>query len=69
MPDESSETQPVKPHVSYSAFKDWLACGKAYQLKRILQLPERQAWWNVGGHAVHAATEAFDRAMFAELGI
>jgi hypothetical protein len=57
-----------RPHVSYSAFKDWLACGKAYQLRRILGLPEKPAWWNVGGHAVHAATEAFDRGQFAVAG-
>lgn len=67
MSDDSEHTT-VKPHVSYSAFKDWLDCGKAYQLKRILQLPERQAWWNVGGHAVHAATEEYDREQFTILG-
>ena len=64
-----SEIQPAKPHVSYSAYKDWLACGKAYQLKRILGLPEKPAWWNIGGHAVHAATEDYDREQFATLGI
>jgi hypothetical protein len=53
-------------HLSYSALSDWLSCGKLYQLKRMLGLPDRPAWWNVGGHAVHSATEAFDRQLFAE---
>lgn len=51
-------------HVSYSAMNDWLKCGKFYQLKRLLQLPEKPAWWNVGGHAVHTATEMYDRRRF-----
>lgn len=55
-------------HVSYSAVNDWLQCGKYYQLKRILNLPEKPAWWNVGGHAVHAATEAYDRHLYAAFG-
>lgn len=52
-------------HVSYSALNDWLGCGKYYQLKRVLSLPEKPAWWNVGGRAVHAATEAYDRQTYA----
>lgn len=65
----TDDTKASKPHVSYSAFSDWLSCGKAFQLKRILMLPEKPTWWNVGGHAVHAATESFDRAQFAALGV
>lgn len=61
---------PFKPaaHISYSALSDWLQCGKMYQLKRRLGLPERPSWWNVGGHAVHAATEAYDRQVYATAG-
>ncbi len=59
----------TKPHVSYSALKEWLACGKAYQLKRILGLPEKPAWWNIGGHAAHAASEEHDRGLFATAGV
>lgn len=40
---------------------DFLKCGKYWQLKRLLRLPERPAMWNVGGHAVHAAIEEFER--------
>jgi hypothetical protein len=55
-------------HVSYSALNDFLGCGKYFQLKRLIGLPDRPSWWNVGGHAVHSATEAFDRQMYAEYG-
>lgn len=57
---------PAPAHLSYSALNDWLGCGKLFQLKRLLGLPERPAWWNIGGHAVHAASEAYDRALFAK---
>lgn len=57
------------PHVSYSALNEWLECGKRYQLKRILNLPEKPAWWNIGGHSVHAATEEWDRNNFAVTGV
>lgn len=60
--------KPVTPHVSYSALSDWLQCGKLFQLKRVLDLPERPAMWNVGGHAVHSATEAHDRQVYAAVG-
>lgn len=61
-------TEAVKPHVSYSALSDWLRCGKYFQLKRLLRFPEKPAWWNVGGHAVHSATEAHDRMVYAAIG-
>lgn len=57
-----------RPHVSYSALSDFLRCGKLYQLKRLVGLPERPAWWNVGGRAVHKATEMYDRQLFAATG-
>ncbi len=50
------------PHVSYSSLSDWLKCGKLWQLKRMLNLPERPAVWNIGGHAVHKAIEQWERA-------
>lgn len=53
-------------HLSYSALNDYLGCPKYFQLKRLIGLPDRPSWWNVGGHAVHSATEAFDRRIFAE---
>lgn len=59
----------LPPHLSYSALADYLKCSKLYQLSRVLQMPERPAWWNVGGHAVHSATEAYDRRVFAATGV
>lgn len=66
-----SDTQADKEvaHVSYSALNDFLSCGKYYQLKRLLNLPEKPAVWNGGGRAVHSATEASDRQLFAAFGI
>lgn len=55
-------------HLSYSALSDYLQCPKLYQLKRLLGLPEVPAWWQVGGKAVHSATEAYDRALYARQG-
>jgi hypothetical protein len=55
-------------HLSYSALAGYTRCGKHYQLSRVLGLPERPAWWNLGGHAVHAATEAYDRRVHATSG-
>jgi hypothetical protein len=57
-----------EPHVSYSAISDWQGCGKYFQLKRMIGLPDRPAWWNVGGHAVHSATEAYDRQLYTAIG-
>lgn len=50
-----------QPHISYSSLMDFLKCGKLWQLKRQLGLPERPAMWNIGGHAVHSAIEAYER--------
>lgn len=48
-------------HVSFSQYSEWLKCGKAYELKKVLGFAEQPAWWNLGGKGVHAATEAYDR--------
>lgn len=58
----------TKGHVSYTQLSQWQECGKRYQLQRVLNLPEKPAWWNIGGHAVHAATEALDREQFELVG-
>lgn len=69
MTDAAQKTAEVDiPYISFSALSDWIKCSKYWQLKRLLRLPERPAYWNAGGRAVHAATEAHDRAMFALLG-
>jgi len=51
----------IPAHVSYSQFNEWNQCGKAYELKRLLGLAETPAWWAIGGHGLHAATETYDR--------
>lgn len=53
----------IPAHVSYSQFVEWSKCGKAYELKKLLGLAEQPAWWSIGGHGVHAATETFDRKL------
>lgn len=55
-------------HLSYSSLTSYLKCGKAYELSRILKLPERPMWSSIGGRAVHEATEDRDRKRFKETG-
>ena len=55
---ESEDERPV----SYSAFTSWLKCGKAYELERIIGVPPDPKWYFVGGNAVHATTELYDKA-------
>lgn len=52
-------------HLSFSSFSTSLECRKQFQLTRIIRVPESCAWWFVGGSAVHAATEVFDRRLLA----
>lgn len=48
-------------HRSYSQLTSWLRCGEAYRLERIKRVPQLPAWYLVGGTALHAATEEYDR--------
>lgn len=48
-------------HLSYSSYSTALECLKKFQLSRIQRAPSIPAWWFVGGSAVHAATEHYDR--------
>lgn len=50
----------VPEHVSYSSITTWLNCGWQYYLGRIAQVDEQPAIWNLGGSAVHKATEIYD---------
>jgi hypothetical protein len=50
----------IPEHVSYSALTTWLNCGWQYYLSRIAQIEELPAIWNLGGSAVHKATEVYD---------
>jgi len=59
---------PLPGHTSYSQLNAFLRCGKAYQLQRIIGLPESAAWWSIGGSAFHSATEDNDKRRFAITG-
>ena len=48
-------------HMSYSQINSFLRCGEQYRLEKVHHVPSRPSWAQVGGSAVHAASEAFDR--------
>ena len=56
----------VPAHISYSQLSTWLDCGWKYYLTRVEKVQEIPAWYLVGGSAVHAATEAYDRELFSK---
>lgn len=67
--DAARDGPPVPlTHLSYSSLTNWLKCGKAYQLSKILGLTEQASWWSIGGRAVHEATEVIDRKRYKETG-
>lgn len=51
-------------HLSYSQFDTFLSCGEKYRLTKIVEVPEKPAWFLIGGTAVHEATEVYDRALY-----
>lgn len=53
---------------SFSSLDTWLTCGLKYYLKYRARIREAPAWWSVGGTAVHAATERYDRQLFERTG-
>lgn len=48
--------------LSYSQMETLLSCGEKYRLTKIVGVPEKPAWYLIGGSAVHTATEAYDLA-------
>lgn len=54
------------PHLSHSSRDTLLRCAKSWQLKYLSAAPRRPALWSAGGSAVHAVTEEYDRAVFAD---
>lgn len=51
-------------YISYSSLTTWLECGWKYYLTRLAGVQEeQQSWWLVGGSAVHAATEKWDKSL------
>lgn len=61
MPGVSETTPVTEPaHLSWSQLSTWSHCPKSYQLSKVLGLAERPGIARAGGHAVHAAIEAFN---------
>lgn len=48
-------------YLSYSSFDSLLTCGEKYRLQKVLSVPQSQAWYLLGGSAVHEATEIVDK--------
>lgn len=57
----------MKPpeHFSHSQISAWIRCGKAYQLSRLIGVPERPAVYLVAGNAMHEVIEQMNRESFA----
>ena len=55
-----------KPRLSHSSVNDMLSCPKKYQLRKIVQVEERPGWAALGGKAVHAAVEKYERLRYAK---
>ncbi len=53
----------MKPpeHFSHSQISAWIRCGKAYQLSRLIGVPERPAVYLVAGNAMHSVIERMNR--------
>lgn len=49
-----------RDYLSYSSLSSWLDCGERFRLERVLNAPQSDAWWFIGGDAVHKATEDCD---------
>lgn len=63
MPDRtSSQLLAQQPqHLSFSALNSLTTCGEKFRLERGLKIQTQPSWAQVGGSAVHAASEAYDR--------
>lgn len=48
-------------YLSYSSLTSWLDCGERFRLERVMGAPQQDAWWFIGGHTVHTATELLDK--------
>lgn len=53
-------------HLSHSSRETLDRCAKSWFLKYRTPAPRRPALWSVGGNAVHATTEAWDRGTLAK---
>jgi hypothetical protein len=61
----NSPTGPPAGHTSHSQLSSFLRCGKAYELQRIIGVPESAAMWLIGGSAFHEASENNDRRRYS----
>lgn len=63
MPSSASTTRrrELPGHLSHSSRETLERCAKSWFLKYLTPAPRRQATWLVGGSAVHAVTEAWDK--------
>lgn len=50
-----------RAYLSYSSLSSWLDCGERFRLERVLNAPQTNAWWFLGGSAFHEATELLDK--------
>lgn len=48
------------PYLSFSSMESWLTCGERYRLEKVVGVKQGQAWYLLGGSAVHKATEMLD---------
>ena len=47
-------------YLSFSSLESWLSCGEKYRLQKVVGVHQQQAWYLLGGSAVHEATELLD---------
>lgn len=52
--------------LSYSSMTSYLDCGERYRLEKVAKVPQSEAWWFVGGSALHKATEWLDLGEIAD---
>lgn len=57
----SLETLTGSPFLSFSSIESWLTCGERYRLEKIVGVERQDAWYLLGGSAVHSATEMLDK--------
>lgn len=65
-PDE--DVQPDRTYRwmrSVSQLDTYGECGTKYYLSRVAKVPQRPAWWSVGGLAGHTVIEAYERVVHA----
>lgn len=52
-----------KTYLSYSSVDTLMSCGQKFKLERVDRVPTGDAWYFLGGKAVHTATELLDQAI------